>query len=748
MKKLFLTIVAILMLSACGGGGGSSTTKITLVAKAGVDQSIIEGTKVTLDGRKSSISSGKIIKYEWKEKEVVLSNKSTFTKDDFSVGTHVIILTITDKSKTTSQDIVVIRVKKKPNTAPIAKAGADQNVTDGDSVTLDASKSFDNNGTIASYEWKEEGQVLSLESTFTKNDFSVGVHTITLFVTDTKGEVGEDEVIITVVSTIPENEYFITTWKTDNIGISSNTQISIPTTEEGYNYFIDWGDGKTNSDVTADINHTYKTAGTYTVKIHGNFPQLNFYKNSDNDDSTTESDAKKLLSVEQWGTNEWNSMWGAFYGCSNFVVNATDKPNLTKVTNMGRTFEKASKFNKDIGDWNVSNVTNMYSLFSEAKNFNQDISSWDVSKVTDMSLMFKDASSFNKDIGSWNLSSATTINNMFYGAKKFDQNIGDWNLSSVTDMSGLFFGATDFNQDINSWDVSNVKNMSWLFNEATSFDKDIGSWDVSKVTDMNHMFKSASSFNKNISSWNLSSVTDMSHMFRDASKFNQDIGAWDVSSVTNMYALFSGATDFNQNIGSWDVSNVKNMSWMFSNDSSFNQNLSSWSVDSVTNMSHMFRGASAFNQDISAWNISAVTDLQHMFRGASTFNQNIASWDVSHVTRMDGMFFNAEKFNQDLSSWSVANVTDMSWMFDGALSFDQNIGSWNIEKVTNMYAMFLNSNLSTANYSSILSGWSGQTVQNGVELHGGNSKYSATVAGDRQSLIDNFGWEISDGGEE
>ena len=33
---------------------------------------------------------------------------------------------------------------------------------------------------------------------------------------------------------------FITTWKTDNFGISDSTSITIPTTGSGYNYDIDW----------------------------------------------------------------------------------------------------------------------------------------------------------------------------------------------------------------------------------------------------------------------------------------------------------------------------------------------------------------------------------------------------------------------------------------------------------------------------------------------------------------------------
>jgi PKD repeat protein len=66
---------------------------------------------------------------------------------------------------------------------------------------------------------------------------------------------------------------FVTTWKTDNIGVSKPNQITILTSKSyKYNNTIDWGDGKKNTKVTKNITHTYKSPGTYTVTISGAFP--------------------------------------------------------------------------------------------------------------------------------------------------------------------------------------------------------------------------------------------------------------------------------------------------------------------------------------------------------------------------------------------------------------------------------------------------------------------------------------------
>ncbi|MCK4440384.1 MAG: BspA family leucine-rich repeat surface protein, partial [Sulfurovaceae bacterium] len=273
----------------------------------------------------------------------------------------------------------------------VANAGTDQNVTYSTMVTLDGSASHPSES-IVSYKWREGNITLSSSSTFTKNDFSVGEHNITLTISDSNDINYTDNLIVNIRAIAP-NDYFITTWKTDNNGSSGDNQISIPTySGEDYNYFIDWGDGETNSSVIGDINHTYATAGTYTVKIYGDFPQIYFH---DNFDTPIISDAKKLLSIEQWGTIKWQSMYMAFQGCSNMIMNASDIPNLSQVDSLSGMFSEASSFNQYIADWNVSTINSMDYMFSGATSFNQDISNWDVSNVINMDTMFQHATSFN-----------------------------------------------------------------------------------------------------------------------------------------------------------------------------------------------------------------------------------------------------------------------------------------------------------------------------------------------------------------
>ncbi|MDC0177632.1 BspA family leucine-rich repeat surface protein [Polaribacter sp.] len=365
--------------------------------------------------------------------------------------------------------------------------------------------------------------------------------------------------------------------------------------------------------------------------------------------------------------------------------------------------------------------------------------------------------------------------------------MSDWDVSKVTDMSDLFKSRIYFNADISAWDVSSVTNMERMFAYAHSFNQNIGSWDVSSVTDMVRMFETAITFNGDISAWDVSSVNNMYGMFYGAKEFNKDIGAWDVSSVTEMRLLFRGATYFYQDISSWCVTNIAAEPYEFSFESvlvyhpnkkpvwgtcpnrltpitdaniqtavdlwvsdpaaatTTYGNISDWDVSSVTDMSQLFRGRNTFNDDISNWNVSGVTDMSYMFDAAHTFNQDVSSWDVSSVTTMDSMFISAYAFDQAIGNWNVSNVTNMSRMFYKTETFNQDIGAWNVSSVTDMFAMFTNAILSTDNYDAILISWSQQVLQSNVRFGVWGVNFCNGAAA-KQSIIDTYGWTITDGG--
>jgi hypothetical protein len=301
----------------------------------------------------------------------------------------------------------------------------------------------------------------------------------------------------------PPPPTFITTWKTDNTGVTNSDQIRLPLVSSGsYDFVVDWGDGTTDA-ITAwdqtEKTHTYEDAGTYTVSIVGEIEGFRFnYSN----------DCLKILSVESWGPFAWGQTQDAFAGCGNMAMNATDAPDLSKGTTLRTAFTNAS-FGRDSGgaaggtgtlaNWDVSGITNMSYTFYNAMVTPAGIEDWDVSSVTTFEhFSYLDGptlkpldTTFNPDVSGWDVSSCTNFARMFQFQHGFNANLSQWDMSSATDISLMFFGSSTYGfgrnymtfdgTGIDAWDVSNVIYMYGTFARNDVINVDLSGWDVSNV---------------------------------------------------------------------------------------------------------------------------------------------------------------------------------------------------------------------------------------------------------------------------
>lgn len=168
---------------------------------------------------------------------------------------------------------------------------------------------------------------------------------------------------------------FIMSVKTDNAGTSTSTQFTIPTFGAGYNYRVEY-DGNILLNQTGNVTLEFGVAGTYDVKIYGDFPQI-YFNNT--------GDKSKLVDIKQWGSIAWSSMQGAFWGCNSLTaVTATDAPDLSNVTVMSNMFRSCSSLTTlDVSNWNVSSVINMSNMFRQCTSLTAlDVSLWNVVLVT------------------------------------------------------------------------------------------------------------------------------------------------------------------------------------------------------------------------------------------------------------------------------------------------------------------------------------------------------------------------------
>ena len=163
----------ILQLTVTDSFGKSGTDSVTIsviynappTANAGAAQSIYEGATVVLDGSGSSDSDGSIASYSWQQVdssgysitlESVNSANPGFAAPEVLSETDLILqLTVTDNLGKSSDANVTITVLN--NTAPTADAGVNRDAYEGEVVSLDASRSSDNEDNIVAYFWEQTG---------------------------------------------------------------------------------------------------------------------------------------------------------------------------------------------------------------------------------------------------------------------------------------------------------------------------------------------------------------------------------------------------------------------------------------------------------------------------------------------------------------------------------------------------------------------------------------------------------------
>jgi C1A family cysteine protease len=144
-------------------------------ARAGADRFVSEGTQVALNGAGSNDPEGETLGYQWEQisgPDVALSGaampQASFGAPNLAAAADaqlVFELTVSDPHGASDTDQVAVTVQWE-NDAPTAVAGADQEVSAGDSVNLDGTASSDPDDGIRGYTWTQAaGPEVSLSTT-------------------------------------------------------------------------------------------------------------------------------------------------------------------------------------------------------------------------------------------------------------------------------------------------------------------------------------------------------------------------------------------------------------------------------------------------------------------------------------------------------------------------------------------------------------------------------------------------------
>ncbi|MBW8199367.1 BspA family leucine-rich repeat surface protein [Flagellimonas abyssi] len=411
MKKILFSVLAVALFWSCGKDDGPVTpsegeNKVPVIAAQSftvaetISDTEVIGTVEANDADEDDTLTFTIETNSDALFEITttgdLSLASGKTLDAATKEQHIIKVKVDDGEDTASANITIKVTSEDVTPTNEAPEMADQEFKANEDIDnayeIGILEATDADDDILTFELKEndndlfmlsESGILTLAEGKTLDYETATSHSITVTVTD--GEETVEATVTVTVENVVESMFddpasFITTWE---IGVDKYLLMPI-NNNYSYDFTIDWGDGTVEeyagNGIDISSEHFYPTAGTYTVAVQGEFPS--FKINASGED--------KLLSVEQWGNIEWETFRSAFDGCTKLEFNASDKPDLTNVTDMAFMF-RGSNFNGDISGWDVSNVTDMSLMFLEAPNFDQDLGGWDIGNVENMSNMFDDS---------------------------------------------------------------------------------------------------------------------------------------------------------------------------------------------------------------------------------------------------------------------------------------------------------------------------------------------------------------------
>lgn len=183
------------------------------VIKTEMEVFVLEGESVSLDASETFDPNGDAMSFEWVQyyasflNTVPLENSKTsvvsFTAPEVDELTYMPIKLVVSDGAETSEIIVKVYVKDILNNIPLAKAGIDFGVNEGEQGFVDGSASVDPEGNTLEYLWESDYLVLSdltvAKPTFTAPEIAEDTTVlITLVVNDGKFDSKPDTVFVTI----------------------------------------------------------------------------------------------------------------------------------------------------------------------------------------------------------------------------------------------------------------------------------------------------------------------------------------------------------------------------------------------------------------------------------------------------------------------------------------------------------------------------------------------------------------------
>jgi len=226
---------------------------------------VYTGEVIDFDASGSYDTDGYIVGYSWDFGDGNTDSGVTVSHSYVDDGEYTVILRVVDDDGAVGSKTASIIVKNRPPVADLSTSAAilDKEET----VTFNASGSYDPDGIIVSYSWDfgDGNTATGVEVDHAYEDD--GVYTVTLTVIDDDDATGSATATKNVLNRPPIASF------TENATIVSKDEAIHFDASESHdpdgtivNYLWDFGDGNTTTGVTSD--HAYSEDGNYTVTLN------------------------------------------------------------------------------------------------------------------------------------------------------------------------------------------------------------------------------------------------------------------------------------------------------------------------------------------------------------------------------------------------------------------------------------------------------------------------------------------------
>jgi len=223
---------------------------------------VFTGESITFNASSSYDPDGSIIEYFWDFGDGSNASGVTVLHSYVDDGNYTVALTVTDDDDATASTSAVKSVLNRSPVADFTESAT--TVFTGESITFNASASYDPDGTIVGYYWDFGDGTNATGVVVSHSYVDDGYYTVTLTVTDDDGAYDSVSSVKSVLNRSPVAS-FTESAETVFTGevISFNASLSYDPDGSVVNYFWDFGDGTNTTGIT--VEHAYIEDGTYTV---------------------------------------------------------------------------------------------------------------------------------------------------------------------------------------------------------------------------------------------------------------------------------------------------------------------------------------------------------------------------------------------------------------------------------------------------------------------------------------------------